>query len=216
MSLLDEKVTLTNPSEVVPGRTRRLQRRNRYYLYFRSRESMKYHLQYFAGFHRSSDTINWNAITLPPSSTPPTPAAPNSDTSDVIPDPTAIVPLEPKLEVVPFSREGAVPNILYEGGGAPGRTAIVTLCAHTEWQYLQVWLRYDVLEKGKFGRYMVSGGDNSGNGLQMLPTTAGTTGGKWLVRFQVASEAERLVREWDGKWVKVRGKVGVMRVELVW
>ncbi|KAK6341582.1 hypothetical protein TWF696_008653 [Orbilia brochopaga] len=205
--------------QIVPARTPRLQRLNRYYLYFRSKDRMRYHLQYFAGFHRGSKAINWSAITLPPFSAAITPSETGSDIAAATPDSSAVVSSTPKLKVVSFIRvpkEGAVPSILYEGGGAPGRTAVITLCAHTEWQYLQVWLRYDVLEKGKFGRYMVPGGDSSGNGLQMLQTSSGAPGGKWLVRFQIASEAERLVREWDGKWVKIRGKVGVMRVEMMW
>ncbi|KAF3916364.1 hypothetical protein ABW21_db0205910 [Orbilia brochopaga] len=205
-------------AQIVPARSKRLKRLNRYYLYFHSEDSMFYHLNNFAGFHRGSEAINHNAITLPPAPVKELPVPDTNNSATPIVDTTAVRVSKPTLKNIAFGRaprEGHPLGILYEGGGAPGRTVVITLCAHTEWQYLEVWLRYDVLEKGKFGRYMVPGGDNPGNGLHKVEVP-GTLGGKWLVRFEAVSEAERLVREWDGKWVNVRGNIGVMRVELLW
>ncbi|KAF3163901.1 hypothetical protein TWF225_007206 [Orbilia oligospora] len=219
---------------VIPARSNpRLQRRNRYYLYFDSDEAANHHLAHFLELLRS-EKLHGRSLdtTLPPPAAAQTfleskPAgldlssealqgSPASVTKYWVPNLVLVDPLKMPLD-------GVIPNLLYQAEGAPGRTVLIALCANSHWQVLQVWLKYSLIEKHGFGRWLVPGGDRDGYGLERIPIVGPNTpepsqGGRWVVRFRdgYTSEAERLVRDWDGKWVNVRGKWGRLRAEVLW
>ncbi|KAK6543430.1 hypothetical protein TWF694_000177 [Orbilia ellipsospora] len=210
---------------IVPARDRILQRLNHYYIYFRSEKAAKNHLENFVGFRKPDEKIDWNLVTLPP------PAAAQTaresirgPSSNVKGGPmsmqkwvTSLFPENGKR----ISLAGVTPSILNRREGAPGRTVLVCLCANHHWQYLQIWLRYSILEKHGFGKWLVTGGDSEGFGLERVTIPRRREplhGGRWLIRFRNGSESEaaRLVRDWDRKWVRVRGNSGIMTAELLW
>ncbi|KAK6357976.1 hypothetical protein TWF730_007330 [Orbilia blumenaviensis] len=219
---------------IVPARTNiRLQRKNRYYLYFDSDEAAKHHLAHFAELLKSEKKNGRpHTITLPPPAAAQTfleSKAPDIDLdSEVLQGSAASVSKYwvPKLSLVnplKMPLDGVIPNLLYQAGGAPGRTVLISLCANSHRSILHIWLRHSLIEKYGFGRWLVPGGDTNGRGLERIPTVGPNTpeppqGGRWVVRFRdgFSSEAERLVREWDGKWVNVRGKWGILRAEVLW
>ncbi|RVD85372.1 uncharacterized protein DFL_003696 [Arthrobotrys flagrans] len=219
---------------VIPARTNlRLQRRNRYYLYFDSDEAAKHHLAHFVELSESEKKNGRSQnVTFPPPAAAQTfleSKPPGLDlNSEALQGSAASVSKYwiPKLVLVnplKMALDGVIPNLLYQSEGAPGRTVLLSLCANSHWQLLQVWLKHSLIEKYGFGRWLVPGGDKDGYGLERIPIVGPNTpepsqGGRWVVRFRdgSASEAERLVRDWDGKWVNVRGKWGRLRAEVLW
>ncbi|KAK6501238.1 hypothetical protein TWF481_009081 [Arthrobotrys musiformis] len=219
---------------VVPARTNiRLMRKNRYYLYFNSDEAAQHHLAHFSQLMESEKgNGRLPTTTLPPPASAQTfleskPAdldlgsealrgSAASVSKYCVPNLFLVNPLKMPLY-------GVIPNLLYQVEGAPGRTVLVSLCANSHWQVLQVWLKHSLIEKYGFGRWLVSGGDIDGRGVERIPIVGPNTpeplqGGRWVVRFRdgYPSEAERLVREWDGQWVNIRGRWGRLRAEVLW
>ncbi|KAK6347899.1 hypothetical protein TWF718_005719 [Orbilia javanica] len=219
---------------VVPARHNlRLQRRNRYYLYFDSDEAAKHHLAHFSELLQSEkqDGRSRN-ITFPPPAAAQTfleskPAGLDLDSEALqgsaisvsrhwVPNLVLVNPLKMPLD-------GVIPSLLYRAGGAPDRTVLISLCASSHWTVLQKWLRHSLIESHGFGKWLVTGGDKEGCGLERIPIVGPNTpepsqGGRWVVRFRdgYTSEAERLVRDWDGQWVNVQGKWGRLRAEVLW
>ncbi|KAK6532378.1 hypothetical protein TWF281_006567 [Arthrobotrys megalospora] len=219
---------------IVPARTNlRLQRKNRYYLYFDDDEAAKHHLVHFADLLKSEKKSKRSPnITLPPPAAAKTlleskPPGIDLD-SDALQGSAASVTKYwvPKLYFVnplQMPLDGVIPSVLYQAGGAPSRSVLISLCANSHWKTLQVWLKHSLIEKYGFGRWLVPGGDKSGCGLERIPLVGPNTpepaqGGRWIVRFRdgYSSEAERLVRDWDGRWVNVLGKWGRVKAEVLW
>ncbi|KAK6518332.1 hypothetical protein TWF506_005491 [Arthrobotrys conoides] len=219
---------------VIPARSNlRLQRRNRYYLYFDSEEAASHHLTHFVELLRSEKRHGRPLdITLPPPAAAQTfleskPAGLDLSSEALRGSAASVskywVPNLVLVDPLRMPLDGVIPNLLYQAKGAPGRTVLISLCANSHWQVLQVWLKHSLIEKYGFGRWLVPGGDTDGYGLERIPTVGPNTpepsqGGRWVVRFRdgYMSEAERLVRDWDGKWVKVRGRYGRLRAEVLW
>ncbi|EPS43685.1 hypothetical protein H072_2457 [Dactylellina haptotyla CBS 200.50] len=215
---------------IVPARNRILQRLNQYYIYFHSEKAANYHLEHFVTRNKDKK-INWQLITLPPSAAAQT-AKELEKTQfgsgrDILKGgPTSVKGWDTMLSAVDsrkMSIAGVKPSLLYQKRGAPERTVLVCLCANHRWKYLQVWLRYSLLEKHGFGRWLVMGGDSEGYGLERILLAGPNSqepyhGGRWIVRFREGyeSEAARLVREWDGKYTKIRGHWGIVKAELLW
>ncbi|KAF3910387.1 hypothetical protein ABW20_dc0102074 [Dactylellina cionopaga] len=216
---------------IVQARSPRLESKSRYYVYFHSSKAARHHLKYFVGFRDPETKIDWTAITLPPPAASQTAkelerASSSPYKRNSAGGPTAVQRWAPRLAAVnhrkmPFT--GVTPNLLYENNGAPGRSVLVCLCANSHWQYLQVWLRYSLLERYGFGKWLVAGGDCEGYGLERISQSAPGTkepylGGRWVIRFREGyeSEGERLVREWDARWVSIQGNWTRMKAELLW